>query len=189
MAIESATTASPTMMLRRSLAVGRHIPSLIIPVVFPVAAVTLWLISLGHIGLQSMTDLGLISVLPASYFLSIVILTCGFCLFLWQRHSSTRVFLIYIGVLIAILYATPALVEQMPRFAVTWRHLGLTDHFIHGGRVRPGFDAYFNWPAFFAASALLTQIAGLSSLVNLVAWTWLRSTCCISCHSCSSFAL
>ncbi len=171
MALESATTISPSMMLRRSLAVGRHIPSLIIPIVIPAAAVTLWLISLGQVGLQSMSDLGLISVLPASYFLSIAVLTVGFCLFLWQRHTSTGVFLVYVGVLIAILYATPALVEQMPRFAVTWRHLGLTDYFIHGGPVVPRFDAYFNWPAFFASTAMLTQIAGLSSMVNLVAWT------------------
>jgi hypothetical protein len=118
-----------------------------------------------------MTDIGLISVLPVGFFVALALLTCSFCLTL--RGSAIRgpLLLLHVGILILVLYGTPALVEQTPRIAVTWRHLGLIDFVMRSGKVLPRFDAYFNWPGFFVLGALFSQIAGVSNLVGLASWS------------------
>ena len=40
-----------------------------------------------------------------------------------------------------MLYGTPAIIEEVPRFAVTWRHAGITDYIVQHGSVDPGIDA------------------------------------------------
>lgn len=141
-----------------------------VPFVLPLAAMLLWLASLTRVHLSLMDDLGLISVLPPAFYVAFALLTAGFCLALCRRPLRGVVLLFHVGILIMMLYGTPALVEQTPRFAVTWRHLGLTDYIFHTGNVLPKFNAYFNWPGLFAVSAFFTRIAGLSTLIGLAAW-------------------
>lgn len=136
----------------------------------PIAAVLLWAISLPGFNLPAMNDFGLISVLPPAFIGAIVLLTCSFCLALGNYPLRGPVLLLHLGILILILYGTPALVEATPRLSVTWRHIGLIDYVMHNGNVLPKFDAYFNWPGFFAFGAFATQIAGLPSLISLAAW-------------------
>ena len=93
--------------------------------------------SLSRTDVSQMTDLGLISVLPLSFYVAIVLLTCGFCLELSHRPVRVAVVLPYIVVLIFVLYGTPALVEHMPRYASTWKHLGVTDYIVRHGAVDP----------------------------------------------------
>jgi hypothetical protein len=73
-------------------------------------------------------------------------------------------------VLIVMLYGITALVEEEPRFAVTWAHAGFTEYITRTGSVAPELEARFNWPTFFILSAFVTQIAGLKSVISLAAW-------------------
>ena len=143
----------------------------IAPVLLLISAAMIWAISLPYVRLSTMNDLGLISVLPPGYFFSLVLLTMSFCLSLRSPLTRNWVLLADVGLLVLILYGTPALVEQTPHFAVTWRHLGLVDFVVQNGVVRPKYSAYFDWPGFFTLGALVTRVTGLSSLVNFVAWT------------------
>jgi hypothetical protein len=135
------------------------------------AAILIWATSLAGVNLRPMNDLGLISVLPPGFFVAAGLLTCSFCLALRSRPVNNPMLLLHVGILILFLYGTPALVEQTPRIAVTWRHIGLIDYVMHNGRFLPKFDAYFNWPGYFALGAFVTQIAGLPSLISLAAWS------------------
>jgi hypothetical protein len=119
-----------------------------------------------------MNDLGLISVLPIPFYVAIVLLTVGFCLELSHRPVRVAVMLPYILVLILVLYGTPGLVEHTPRYASTWKHLGVTDYIVRHGAVNPHIDAYFNWPGFFAFAAFVTELAGVSSLTGELTWVF-----------------
>ncbi|HEX7101472.1 MAG TPA: hypothetical protein VF201_02400, partial [Nitrolancea sp.] len=154
-----------------SNAAGQAVITGVVPIALLLAAILIWATSLAGVSLRPMNDLGLISVLPPGFFLAAGLLTCSFCLALRSRPVNNPVLLLHVGILILFLYGTPALVEQTPRIAVTWRHIGLIDYVMHNGKLLPKFDAYFNWPGYFALGAFITQIAGLSSLVSLAAWS------------------
>jgi hypothetical protein len=140
------------------------------PVVLPICAVAVWAASLGSIDVRRTTGLGLVSVLPLSFYAGFVLLTAGFCLALRAEPPNVRSVLAHVVVLIFVLYATPTLVEDAPRLATTWTHMGLTEYTMRTGRVDPGLDAYGNWPGFFILSAFVTQVAGLQHPISLTAW-------------------
>ncbi|HVX29373.1 MAG TPA: hypothetical protein VHA53_02750, partial [Nitrolancea sp.] len=163
-------TEFPAIWVRTGELSRRRAASAVVSFGLPIAALLLWAISLPGFNLRAMNDLGLISVMPSAFIGAIVLLTCSFCLTLSDHPLRGPVLLLHIGILILILYGTPALIEATPRLSVTWRHLGLVDYVMHNGNVLPKFDAYFNWPGFFAFGAFVTQIAGLPSLISLAAW-------------------
>jgi hypothetical protein len=131
----------------------------------------LWCFSLQWVNIRSVSDLGLVSVLPLPCIIALGILTLVFCLSLTRLeglHPTGP--LLYLLVLIFMLYASPALVEQAPRFAATYWLAGHTEYVLRTGSVNPFVDAYFNWPGFFILTGLLTTLTGLSSVLAFAPW-------------------
>jgi O-antigen/teichoic acid export membrane protein len=158
----------------RLLAMLRAVPrpslALLWPAPVVVAAVALWALSVGAVEPTEVGDLGLISGLPVSAFLALAILLVSFCLTLRRRELSSALMVLHVVALIFMLYGATSLVEEVPRFHVVWRHVGIEDHILQNGGVEPSLDAYFNWPGFFFLAALATEVAGLDSGLGLVAW-------------------
>jgi len=132
-------------------------------------SLALWTVGMATIELGGMTDLGLVSVLPVTAVSGLLLLCVSFA-FAVRRDPETGMMLLHVAALIVMLFAIPAIVEQVPRFNVAWRHVGITDVLLRTQQIDPRIDAYFSWPGFFAFSALLTQAAGLRSTLDLVAW-------------------
>jgi hypothetical protein len=133
-------------------------------------AIGIWVASLPQIHTEKMTDLGLISALPAGVFLAIAIITASFCATLWTGRLREPLLLLHVAALVVILYGTPALVEAVPRFAVTWRHTGITDYVLTHHGVNPEIDAYFNWPGFFFLLGILVKATGVHSAISFGSW-------------------
>ena len=139
-----------------------------------VAAALLWLRSLGSMDLRRMNDLGLISVLPVEFGFALFLLAVSFAITLstmTARRMYVRLLLVsQIVVLVLILYGTPALVEEVPRTAAFWRHLGIANWIDQQGAVDTSIDAYFDWPGYFIALAFIRHVTGLGSLAGIGAW-------------------
>jgi hypothetical protein len=157
-----------TRVQRRASARSRALT--IGPLVALVAAVATWALSLDHIRLERMNDFGLVSALPPAFFAAVGLLSFSFFAALSARRVREPLLLLHVAALMAILYATPALVEEVPRFAVSWRHLGIAGYVVEHGSVDPSIDAYFNWPGFFFLSGLITRLAGVPNLSGSIAW-------------------
>jgi hypothetical protein len=137
-----------------------------------IGALALWCFTLPSVHVRQMTDLGLVSVLPISCFIALAGLTLGFCLQLCAFGRARQLaLLLYVLALIFMLYAMPTLVEEAPRFQVTYWLAGHTEYILRNGSVDPFLDAYFNWPGFFALTGLLTKMGGLQSVLQLASWT------------------
>lgn len=134
-----------------------------------VVSAALWFAGLGGIDLDAINDLGLVSVLPAETVAGLVLLSISFMFAQWRRLGD-RVALGHVVVLIVLLFGIPPMVEVAPRFNVAWRHVGITDVLLRTGEIDPTIDAYFSWPGFFTLSALLTEVAGLASPLDVVSW-------------------
>ncbi|MGZ3623651.1 MAG: zinc ribbon domain-containing protein [Ktedonobacteraceae bacterium] len=139
-------------------------------IVLPLCALVLWSLSLSSVNVRLMNDLGLVSVLPASIIIALIILTLSFCFALNQQRARVSILLFHVLILIVMLYSITTLVEEAPRFAVVYRHAGYTEFIMRTGTVDPNLDAYFSWPGFFILSAFLTKIAGYHDILSYAAW-------------------
>ncbi len=164
------TVNSTKLASKTSVRSFPFLPGTVGGVLLPLSAFVLWLLSLHAITLQSMTDLGLVSVLPAANIVALGLLLVSFCIALNQKKLSEWLLALHLLLLIFMLYGITTLVEQQPRFSIVYQHAGFTELIMRTGAVDPYFEAYFNWPGFFLLSAFLTQIAGLHDILSYATW-------------------
>lgn len=130
----------------------------------------LWLTALPSIDVRRMSDLGLISVLPPQVIASVILLTASVLMLLRREQLNAPLLGIHLVALVVFLYAIPVVVEEVPRSAVAWVHSGFVEYIARTGQVAPDLEARFNWPGFFILAAAVTQLAGLSSAMDLAGW-------------------
>lgn len=135
------------------------------------AALLLWALSLPHVALERMNGLGLVSVLHAPFYIGVAVLTVTFLAALLGQQVQERVLIGLVAVLILMLFGLTPILETVPRFAVTWRHVGITQSILDTGQINPRIDAYFNWPGFFVLVAALARAAGFHGALPLAAWS------------------
>jgi hypothetical protein len=136
-------------------------------------ALVLWAVSIPDIDPDRMTDLGLIAVLPPSFYLALLALIGGFCLTLALTSGRGWAPPAYVAIWLLVIHATPAIVYGSLRYSWAWKHVGIVDYIQRKASVDPAIDSlavYHNWPGFFGAAALLTESAGLSDALGLASW-------------------
>jgi hypothetical protein len=133
-------------------------------------AVVAWVVGLAVTDIGRMSDLGLISVLPPTVFVSIALLLGVGIAELRRTEPRFAVLGSSLVVLLVVLYAMPVLLEPVPRSAVTWVHDGFIEYIRRTGTVAPGLEARFDWPGFFILGALISQAAGLPDSTAIAAW-------------------
>jgi hypothetical protein len=136
-------------------------------------AAALWALSLPGVDPRNMTDLGLVSVLPATYYAALALLTISFGLAVFQEATSTPILLLHMVLYIFMIHGTPQIVYGTLRYSWAWKHVGIIDYIQRHGAVDPTIgilNAYHNWPGFFALGALLTEASGFSSALSFAGW-------------------
>ncbi len=122
---------------------------------------------LRQIDASSMTDVGLVRVLPPLYWAAVGALICSFAICLIQPTTPRWLLAAHVVIFIIVVYGSTSVISDIPRGAVSWRHAGITDSLIASGRPDAQVDAYFNWPGFFMLAAFVTKVADLSSPLAL----------------------
>ncbi len=142
--------------------------------VAPLAAgLGLWTVALRHVDLGSMTDFGLLSVLPRTMYAALAAVTIGFFVALGRKVIREWLLGLHVVALIAIVHGTPAILYGTLRYAWAWKHVGIVDYIDRHGSVNPDISflaAYHNWPGFFALVAMFTRLAGLPSALAVASW-------------------
>ena len=155
-------------------AAGRRVPvsETVSLVELGVVAVT-WFLSLALVDPRAMSDLGLVSVLPWTAWAAMALLALGFARSLARTSSPGWLLTTYPVTLSALVFVTPAIVYGSPRYSWTWKHVGIVDYIDRTGTVDPHIDVlsvYHSWPGFFAANAMLTDLAGFDTSLRYAAW-------------------
>ena len=142
-----------------------------------VAVAALWAAALHSTApLGSMTDYGLLSVLPATFWTALALLTISFFWTVRQPNSSRLLIVAHVVLLVLIVHATPALLYGTLRYSWAWKHVGITEYITAHQHVNlhlqsnPELVAYQDWPGFFAFNALLTNGARLLSPLSYASW-------------------
>lgn len=134
-----------------------------------VLALWLWAISLSQIDLHAMDDTGLISVLPPAVLVALALLAVSFSLTVTRRVLLLPLLFAQIVALVLMLYGITALIQEMPRFAISWKLAGIIDYIRNTGIVDGRIDAFFNWPGFFILMAFITETTGLN-IMGFMSW-------------------
>lgn len=148
----------------------RPLPAALLPLI---GAVALWMWALNDIDLDRMTDVGLLSVLPAAAYVALALLALSF---VWSLRSNRQPGWLsgaHIAVLALLIHATPAALYGTLRYEWAYKHVGMVDYIMRHGSVDPTIQSlgvYHNWPGFFAFNAMLTSTAGFSSALSYASW-------------------
>lgn len=131
-----------------------------------------WLPALGitEAGLDTMGGLGLISVLPPATLIGAALLVVVFASLLWMERPHRALLLVTLIATVVCLHALPAVLENEPRFATAWQHLGFMEYIDRTGSAVPDLDARWSWPGFFAAATFVAKACGISDMTEVIRW-------------------
>lgn len=132
-----------------------------------------WLTALPFIHPAQMDGLGLVAVLPGSFFVALAVLGIGFCYEVSSAKPARWLLFLHLLLFILIIHGTPALTYDSLRYSWAWKHVGIIDYLLRHGTVDRfivDMDAYHNWPGFFALFALIIDAADLQDILGLAAW-------------------
>jgi hypothetical protein len=134
------------------------------------AGVALWYASVGAIDIRLVNDYGLISLVTPWMILGTALIGLGFVLIL--RLQPLPIWLAVAAALLVILtiHALPSLIEDAPRFSVSYLHAGFTEEIARRGELLPNVDARFSWPLFFTLGAFVTSVAGIANAIAFQPW-------------------
>ncbi|GAA5110825.1 hypothetical protein GCM10023320_03030 [Pseudonocardia adelaidensis] len=137
------------------------------------SAVVLWLVSLLRIDPHGMGDLGLVPLLPDTFWLALALVLVSFCIQVYRRPPSVPMLVCHVVTLIALLHATPSLLYPTLRYSWAWKHVGVVDFFMRNAGVNRALrelGAYQSWPGFFSTNAMLTKASGLTTSAGYAVW-------------------
>ncbi|ARZ70887.1 polysaccharide biosynthesis C-terminal domain-containing protein [Streptomyces sp. HU2014] len=128
------------------------------------------LASLGRADLDGMGGLGLVSVLPVATLLGATLLVVAFVGALRLGEQRRPLLVAVLLLTVVSLHAVPAVLEEQPRFATAWQHLGFLDFIDRTGVAAPDLDARWSWPGFFAVAAFAARACGVGDLSEVLRW-------------------
>ena len=120
-----------------------------------------------------MSDFGLLSVLPWTFYAALALLTWSFAALAARGRARGALLGAHLVALVALLHATPVLLYGTLRYSWAWKHVGIVDYIQRHGAVDTGIESltvYHNWPGFFGLDALATQLAGLGGALGQALW-------------------
>jgi hypothetical protein len=127
-------------------------------------AIAAWLLPLRELDLDALGNWGLLGELSTTWYLAMSALLLLFAFHVVRQGPSPWVLGALIGAVVLVLYGTPPLVEETPRYSWVYKHIGVARYIAESGTVDPAVDIYHRWPGFFAAAATLSEITGMEIL-------------------------
>jgi GT2 family glycosyltransferase len=147
----------------------------LVPWIGITVCLALWTIGLSQIDVHRVTTagLGLVTVLPVTFWVAVGVLMVSFCLAVMRRSTRWPVLAAHVLTLVAILHATPVILYGTLRYAWAWKHIGVVDYIMHYGvysKLNDVLGVYQDWPGFFALSSFLTSGSGQASALSWASW-------------------
>ncbi|MFY9469935.1 MAG: hypothetical protein WAP37_07455 [Solirubrobacterales bacterium] len=138
-----------------------------LPIVFGLG---LWMVSLTAIDTGAMTDIGLPSVLPLTWWAGLIAVLCGGGVYICSKRPNRWVISAYVASVAVILYATLPLVDGVAHYPAAYKHVGVVRLLLEEGHVVPSVDIYNRWPGFFAMAGVFTRFAGAANPIHYIGW-------------------
>lgn len=132
-------------------------------------ALTLWILSLGHIDGLAIGDYGLLASVPWMFFAAFALCATGFAFEIVRGARRHWAMIGYLIIVLLMLHATVPVILHEPEYAWTYKHVAVIEYLQANGAVHDRAEIYQQWPTFFATVAGMASTAGASPL-RLSAW-------------------
>jgi GNAT superfamily N-acetyltransferase len=133
-------------------------------------ALTCWLLGMRGVDTSSLGEWGLLTALGPLWFVAAAVVIALLVVELSTRRSSEIGTASAVALFTVLLYATPAVLEAVPRFGWVYKHVAVVLSFQGDGAGSATLDVYQRWPAFFTAAALLDRVARVGDPLTYAAW-------------------
>ena len=149
--------------------VGRDPRPTISDLLLPISVV-LWIVGVHRIHPSPVP----LAILPAGSVvvflagLGVLIVSTG--LLLTRHKFSSHRMALHLGTLIVMLYGTAPIVYPEPRFAWLYKHIAITNYIAVHHVLSRSMDIYRIWPGFFALTAWIDKVAGVSTPLVYASW-------------------
>ena len=142
------------------------------------AGFVLWVVSLFTIDITKVNDLGFASVFtPLTWFALFLAVTASTITIFLASLTPRRFWRLMVAALllvIAVIHATPMLLESAPRFFEAYNHVGFIDYIARTGQHSVEVNNRLSWFGSFGAGATLSGTAGPPSLFGAIrVFPWL----------------
>ncbi len=128
-------------------------------------ALSLWLFSIEQAKLnlyeKGIGDIGLITILPITYFIAFTLLTLSFLNVLRSEKKNEKLLFFNVILLICFLFLTQVLVENSGNRLSASNYI-FTDFISRNGYLDQERVLYHNWPGYFIFYAIIINISGIS---------------------------
>ncbi len=162
-AVASTTVARAARPWARVLA-GEGRRRVVLAAVLIGTALALWATAIGHLRLTNIATSGLLTMLPAAYFVALALVAVGFWRALARPQPHPLELAAYLFTLLWLLYAIVPVLDPTPRYTYEYTNFAVADAIArHGGIVR-STDLYQNWPGLFSMMAMIDRASGVSPL-------------------------
>jgi hypothetical protein len=141
-----------------------------VPMSLGAVALVIWLIAVHETNFAAMGSLGLISILPAAFYVGLAITIVALGMELIQPTLRERRVAVLVGLLVVYVFATACAVEPTASLPTTWIHAGFVQYIFDHGSPLNGFNAEFSWPGSFSLGALVVSFMGQTNAVDLLRW-------------------
>ncbi len=135
-------------------------------------ALALWAISLPFVDLDAITEWGLVSVLPVTFFvglgLGVVIASTAAT----RPTTTTTQVAVAVAPLLVMIYGTLAVLSPTIRYPWAYKHVGVIRLLDETGRFHPNVDIYNNFSGFFGLGAFVRGATGVDP-VSYAGWAQL----------------
>jgi hypothetical protein len=105
------------------------------------------------------TDIGLASAFGPMYWIGLVSASALFVAATFRERVARKTALASIVVVTGYYHAVMPFATRLPRFFWTTRHTAVVDFITQNGFVDRRIDIYHNWPAFFSASGVFSDVS------------------------------
>jgi hypothetical protein len=136
------------------------------------AAGGLWIRSLSDLDPLAMTELGLISVLPATFIVAVALLTAGFVILSSQPTPHGSLLTAYLVTFSAVANTTSFVVAGSLGNSWSWANVGVVEHVQRTGEfpeTNGALSGPTEWPGVYTFTALLSDVSGLEP-ATLAMW-------------------
>ncbi len=138
-----------------------------------VAAVVVALLSLRGLRTADLGGYGLPPALPFAWYAALTVLVLGAVLVLSLRTFMSWLAGLFLVGFILVVNGTGAILADAPRFAWSYKHVGVTNYITQFGQVEASIDIYHRWPGFFSLASTYGAVAGLSDAASYAKWAGL----------------
>lgn len=104
-------------------------------------------------------NLGLFSILPFSFYLSLSLLVISFIIAVKYQNQGRQFLFLHTFVLILVLNSTPLLVEKTARFTTGYFNYQSVDQITQNMHIDPSIQWIHNWPGFSVMYSVLVTVA------------------------------